>query len=163
MTGLIASPASAPDPENAEVVADDWFPPVTLDAVRDALRLGDGVVTTARLVAAIEGAMIHAFRELSQWRTARILEGAGQLTDVTALTVNGRNYAEVLWERAVRHFAGAELFTQYRDVSATEAALDRAEDKDTAAEEQRRLALAAIADLLAIGGAPIGRNRVALI
>ncbi|WP_260925453.1 head completion/stabilization protein [Novosphingobium sp. 9] len=107
--------------------------------------------------------MVHALRELATWRTARVLAGATQLSDVTDQQLNLRNYAELLWERAVRFFAGADLFAQYADLSATEAGLDRAAEKAPTADDHRRMALAAIADLRSVAGAPVARNRVELI
>lgn len=163
MTGLISSPVPAPDPDEAQVVADGWFPPIALADVRDRLRLGEGVVPTARLTEAIEGGMVHAFRELAEWRAARVLEGAAALENVTAATLNGRNYAVLLWERVVRYFAGADLAADYRDVTATDQGLDRAAEKDLTSDELRRRALAAVADLRSIGGDPVARNRVELI
>ncbi|SFG08363.1 Phage head completion protein (GPL) [Novosphingobium sp. CF614] len=163
MTGLISSPVPAPDPEAAQVVADGWFPPIALADVRDRLRLGEGTVSTARLTEAIEGGMVHALRELAQWRAARVLDGAGELADVTTDQLNGHNYAVLLWQRVVRYFAGADLAADYRDVSATDQGLDRAAEKDLTSDELRRRALAAVADLRSIGGDPVARNRVELI
>lgn len=163
MTGLISSPVPEPDPAAAEVAADGWFPPIALADVRDRLRLGEGAVPTARLIEAIEGGMLHAFRELADWRTARVLAGALELADVTDVEVNGQNHAVLLWGRVVRYFAGADLAADYRDVTATDQGLDRAAEKDLTSDELRRRALAAIADLRSIGGDPVPRNRVELI
>lgn len=163
MTGLVSVPASPVDPANAQVVADGWFPPVTLASVRGSVRLGEGVVTTQRLTAAIEGAMLHAFRELADWRTARVLSGAADLAGTTTDVLNNSNRAVMLWERIVRYFAAAELYEQHRDVSATDQGLDRAQEKSDTADEMRRLALAAVSDLLSIGGASVPRNTVDLI
>ncbi|MGE4324185.1 MAG: head completion/stabilization protein, partial [Sphingobium sp.] len=147
MTGLISSPAPSPDPEEASVEADGWFPAIALTDIRDRLRLGEGVVTTPRLTEAVESAMVHAFRELAEWRTARVLDGHASLAAVTVDQLNGRNYAVLLWERIVRSFAGADLAADYRDVTATDQGLDRATEKDTLSDELRRRALAAVADL----------------
>ena len=163
MTGLISVPAKPIDEDDPEVVADGWFPAVTLASVRERLRLGEGVVTTERLIEAIEGGMIHAFRELAEWRTARVLEGAAQLADVTTDQINGQNYAELLWARIVRYFAGAALYGDYRDVTATDQGLDRAAEKDDTSAELRRRALDAVTDLRSIGGEDVPRNRVELI
>lgn len=163
MTGLISSPVPAADPVQASVAADGWFPPIALSDVRDRLRLGEGVVTTARLTEAIEGGMVHAFRELVDWRAKQELAGAINLADVTDTMLNGRNYAVLLWERIVRYFAGADIAADYRDVTATDQGLDRSAEKDLTSDELRRRALAAIADLLSIGGDPVARNRVELI
>lgn len=166
MNGLVASPAPLPDPEDASVVADGWFPPVSVASVRGAVRLGGGSISHAMLVAAIEGGMLHAFRELADWRSARAGEGAAALADVTDLQINGRNLAVVLWERVVRFFAAAELFAENRDISATDSGLDRAMEKENSADEYRRNALAAVADLRSIGaaeGQAVARNRIELI
>lgn len=164
MTGLISSPVPVPEPDQAFVAADGWFPAILLNDVRDRLRLGEGAVTTARLTEAIEGGMLHAFRELADWRTAHALAGAISLADVTPLELNGRNLAVLLWERIVRYFAGADLAADYRDVTATDQGLDRAAEKDLTSDELRRRGLAAVADLLSIGVVdPVPRNRVSLI
>lgn len=163
MNGLIATPAAAPDPVDAQIEADGWFPAITLAPIREALRIGEGVVTTARLTAAIEGGMLHAFRELADWRTAQATAGIASLGDIDAPQINGRSQAVALWERIVRYFAGAEIIGQHRDISATKPALDREADQDDSADELRRLALAAVADLRSLGGPAVARNRVELI
>lgn len=164
MTGLVAYPAPNADPADAQVMADGWFPPVMLAAVRDVVRLGDGTVPTARLISGIEGGMLHAFRELSVWRSEREAAGATSLEQVTPQMLGGRNMAGLLWERVVTYFAAAELQGQYRDISATDDGLDRAAEKVTTADDSRRLALAAVADLRSIGvDKPVPRNRVDLI
>lgn len=163
MTGLVA-PAPGSDPLDAAVVADGWFPDILLADIRAQVRLGEGVVTTARLVPAIEGAMLSAMRALAAWRSARALEGAAQLADVTAETVGGTNRAELLWQRVIRFYAAAELADGHRDISATDEGSDRADEKVSTADDYRRLAYAAVADLLSIGATePEPRNRVSLV
>lgn len=164
MTGLVPYPAANADPADAQVVADGWFPPVTLAAAREIPRLGDGTVPTARLNAAIEGAMLTAFRLLNAWRSTHAAAGIASLVGVTPLTLNGRNRAVVLWERIVIYSAAAELQGQYRDISATDDGLDRAAEKVMTADDSRRIAHAAVADLLSIGAdRPVLRNAVELI
>lgn len=164
MTGLISFPAPNADPAGAEVVADGWFPPVKLEAVREVPRLGEGTVPPARLISAIEGGMLHAFRELAAWRSAHAAAGVTSLGQLPSPTFNGRPMVVALWERAVIYFAAAELQGQYRDISATDDGLDRAAEKVLTADDSRRIALAAIADLRSIGtDRPVGRNRVELI
>jgi len=163
MNGLVSSPAPLPDPANAVVVADGWFPPIALADVRDKIRIAGASISNPMLVEAIEGGMLHAFRELADWRTLRVLSGALVLERVTTDTLNGRNRAVVLWERIVRYFAAAELFGENREISATDKGLDRALEKENSADEYRRNALAAVADLRSIGGEDVPRNRVDLI
>lgn len=162
MTGLVAPPPKQDQPDQA-VEADDWFPPVLLEPIRNRVRLGDGVVTTERLVSAIEGAILTATRELADWQASRQAEGASELADVTDRQMAGSNLAELLWQRAVQFLAAAELADLHRDVSATADGLDRAEEKSTTGEEYRRLAWHAIADLTSIGGDRQPRNRVELV
>jgi len=164
MTGLIPFPGAEADPQDAQVVADGWFPPVKLALVRDVVRLGDGTVPPARLTAAIKSGMLHGFRELAVWRSAHALSGIASLDQVTDQTIDGQNLAVELWQRVVMYFAAAELQGQYRDISATDDGLDRAAEKATTADDSRRIALAAVADLRSIGAEkPVARNRVELI
>jgi hypothetical protein len=167
MAGLSASPPTPLDPANADVVADGWFPAIRLDLVRKAVRLGDGAVMTERLIASVESAMVTAFRQLADWRTAHVLAGAADLAAITTRELNNRNYAVALWERLILSLTAADLFAGNRDISATDKGLDRAVDKEDGADEYYRRAWAAVADLrsLAPGGidAPAPRNRVELI
>lgn len=163
MTGLVA-PAPNTDADSAAVVADGWFPPVPLATIRETLRLGDGAVTTSRLVAATEGAILTALRLLADWRSGHATNGVAGLADVTDLQVNKVNMAVLLWLRAVRYFAAAELADGHRDLTATTEGSDRAEAKDQTADHYRRIANHAVADLLSIGAAEREpRNRVSLV
>lgn len=167
MAGLSASPPKPLDPANAQVVADGWFPPIALEMVREGVRLGDGSVKSERLIAAIESAMVTAFRQLADWRTAHALAGAANLQAITSRELNGANYAVKLWQRLILSLTAADLFAGNRDISATDKGLDRAADKEDGADEYYRRAWAAVADLhsLAPGGVEtdVLRNRVELI
>jgi len=164
MTGLVAPAPGVDAAEAGTVVADGWFPEISLADVRGQVRLGEGAVTTTRLTAAIEGAMLSALRTLASWRTARVTEGATSLAQVTDQTINGVNVAEMLWQRAIRYHAAAELADGHRDLSATNEGLDRADEKDLTADDYRRMAYHAEADLMSIGAdEPAPRNRVSLL
>lgn len=165
MSGLIAPPDNTA-PAGQIVAADGWFPDIDTETLRQTVRLGDGVVTPARLVAAVEGAMITALKALAAWRSARATAGAPGLSAVTAIEVGGRNMAVVLWERVVTYYAAAELADLHTDIAATGEALSRQDEKAGMADHYRRIAHAAVADLLALGaeaGAAPGRNRVELL
>ncbi|NBC35554.1 head completion/stabilization protein [Novosphingobium sp. FSY-8] len=163
MTGLIATPIAPPDTPGASVAADGWFPAVALADVRAHQQLGGSSLTESQLMFAVEGAMLTAMRALATWRADRIAAGADTLADATTDTIGGQNLAVRLWTRAVALYAAADLAADNRDITATDSALTRAAEKDTAADELRRKAHAAIADLLSIGGTPVPRNRVSLI
>lgn len=165
MAGITAPADNVEDPGTL-IAADGWFPAVSTASIRKTIRLGEGTVTAERLVAAIEGAMVTAFRDLADWRTARAMAGAAQLSDVTTVTINGSNQAELIWQRIIRFYAAAELADLHVDVSATNEALDREEEKRETADDYRRLAYHAVADLLSIGSAEsvlVQRNRVELL
>lgn len=168
MTGLTAPPDNF-EPEGFDVVADGWFPPISTDHVRKAIRLGEGAVTDERLVAAIEGGILSGLRALHDWRSARALEGAASLAAVTTEQINGQNRAELIWKRIVTFYAAAELADMHVDVSATDEAIDRNEEKRDTAGIYRTKAYDAVADLRAIGAADpastalAARNRVELI
>jgi hypothetical protein len=168
MTGLTAPPDNFA-PEGIAIEADGWFPAIGTEQVRAAIRLGEGAVTEARLIQAIEGGILSGLRSLSDWRKARALEGATALAAVTTDQINGKNKAELIWQRIVTFYAAAELADMHIDVSATDEAIDRNEEKRDSAGIYRTKAYDAVADLRAIGAedddakARAVRNRVELI
>lgn len=168
MTGLTAPPDNF-EPAGIDVAADGWFPPVSTEHVRAAIRLGEGAVTDARLVQAIEGGILSGLRALAVWRTARALDGASQLADVTDETINGSNRAELIWKRVVTFFAAAEMADMHVDLSATDESIDRTAEKRDVAGIYRTKAHDAVADLRAIGAvdanaiAAAQRQRVELL
>ena len=168
MTGLTAPPDNF-QPEGVEVAADGWFPAISTQQVRAAIRLGEGAVTDQRLIQAIEGGILSGLRDMFAWRTARALEGAANLAAVTEDEINGKNRAVLIWHRIVTFYAAAELADMHIDVSATDEAIDRNEEKRDAAGIYRTKAYDAVADLRAIGavdaaGASLAqRQRVELI
>jgi hypothetical protein len=165
MIGLnsISYPVDAPDAPDAQVVADGWFPPITLDRVRTLTQLGSDTTET-QLTSAIEGAMLTVFRQVVGWRKTHVLAGAADLAAVTDQTLNDRNQAEVLWERAVSHHAHADLSSGDLAMSATDSGMNSVPGKEAAADEARRKGDAAIADLLSIGAEKtVQRNSVRML
>lgn len=167
MAGLTAAPDNHTS-EGQVIAADGWFPGIPADAIRKAIRLGDGAIDDERLAAAIEGAIIAGLRALSGWRSGRAAEGFADLASVAPTDlVNDKPRAEILWLRVVGFYTAAELADMHLDISATDEALDRDSEKRDQADDFRRKAYEAVADLQAIGlpageTAP-GRNFVALI
>ena len=145
---FVAVPPAPQSPANTEVSAGDWWPTVDCNAVRDALRLGD-VVTHPRLVGAIEGALITVTGELREWKAAQVAAGHAGLVDVDPYEeINGITRLEVLFQRAVRFTAGAELLEGHRDAAATNELLNRADAEIQTAGDYRRLATHAIRDII---------------
>ncbi|RVU03936.1 hypothetical protein EOE18_13860 [Novosphingobium umbonatum] len=164
MTGLIAVPIAPAAP--VELAADGWFPPIGLARIRACLPIGGGggSITNEQLQFAIEGGMLTALAALSEWRSAHAAAGVASLADLPSPVLAGRKASLVLWERAVAYYACADLVAVNVDITATDAGLNREEEKASKADEFRRLGHAAIADLRSIGAArPIPRNMVRLL
>ena len=164
MNGFVSTPPAPASPVASTVAADGWFPAVDVNSIRDRLRIGEGIVTHERLVAAIEGAMLTALRALASWRSAFAAAGVASLDEVPCDNLNGTPVVLVIWERIVRFYAGSEVLDLHRDISATDQIAPRAEGDRLTADECRRLAHAAVADMLSIGATTmVQRNRVELI
>lgn len=164
MSGFIATPPAPASPVGSTVAADGWFPPIDVNSVRDTLRIGEGVVTHERLVAAIEGAMITALRQLSAWRSAFAAAGFESLDQIDDVEIGGRKMTEVIWERIIRYYVAAEIADLHRDLVVSDQANIRGENERLTADDYRRMAHHAVSDLLSIGAEkPVPRNRVSLL
>ncbi|MFM9269969.1 head completion/stabilization protein [Halomonas elongata] len=143
---LIAAGTGQP-PEDAPSLANNSFwPDIAPADFRDATRL-DGTVTAPRLVQALQIAMADINRQLAEWQQARQNDGAATLDDVTAPAWAGPDHYAVLYRRAVYATAHASLLERYRDVSATSEGDERGEAKDLAADDVRRDARWAVAEI----------------
>lgn len=155
---FVTVPPDPVSPPGAVVSGDGWWPDIDCNAMRDALRLGQ-IVTHARLVAALESGLLTVEGELAFWRAAREAEGCTSLAGVEPIrTINGQSRAVVLYTRAVRCAAAAELSETHRDVTATGHGDARAEDDKLTASDYRRMTTEAVRDLIATN-----RNAVDLI
>lgn len=173
MSAFIATPPTPETPEDSVIVVDDWFPEISLINIRDTIRMGENVVTHARLEAAVLGALVTALRHLADWRSAHASRGVASLADIDDIAMMGTARPVVLWQRIVRFYTAAEIADGHRDITATDEGQIRAEEENMTADQYRRLAHNAVTDLLAIRPAdePAGefdpvdgqRNRVALI
>ena len=145
---LIATPPRPASPPAVQVSAGDWYPAIDLNRTRDVLRLGE-VVTHTRLIEAVRGAVLHVMDELSAWRAAQVDAGHASLDAVAPeIRIDGVSRLSHLWMRAVRFTAAAELAETHRDISATSEGSNRADSQLLSAADYRRLATAAIRDML---------------
>lgn len=157
-TGLIAIPPAPESPIGSTVLVDAWYPAISVESLRAALRLR-GDVPHARLVAAIEGAVLTITGELVDWQAARIAEGHASLAAIDAASViNGQSRLTLLFTRAVRCAAAAELGDLARDASATLDAAQRLDDEAGVSASLHRMAILAVRDMLGVT-----RTAVALI
>lgn len=150
-----AVPPAPASPEGTVVAVDNWYPPIDCNAMRDVLRLGT-VVTHKQLVDAIQGGVITVVQDLASWRAAREAAGATSLDDVAPEEVVGdQTRLSVLFTRAVRFAAAAELAELHRDLSATAEGSARAESQLLTAADYERMRINAVRDIL-------GTSRVAV-
>lgn len=145
---FVALPASPVSPDNSVVPGDGWYPEIDVNAMRDALRITDQI-THARIVGAIEGGLLTVEGELAFWRATQESEGFADLAAVDPdRMIGGEHRLTLLYTRAVRFHAAAELAELHRDLSATTDGATRAEPQLLTAEDYRKHATAAIRDIL---------------
>ena len=150
MNGLVSTHSPLITPENSEYVVDGWFPPIDLAALRNRVRIGEGVVSHERLFNAVEGAVLTALRNLAEWRALHALDGIDALTDIDDIQIGGINRPVVLWNRIILYYTAAEIADTHRDISATDQGDTRADQENVSADDYRRLAHNAINDLRSI-------------
>jgi len=147
---IAIEPCEQDDPENpnpALVVKNDgWFPDISLSDMRAAMRL-DGTVTLERLKDAAIAAIIYVNNDLQNWKSGKVQDGANSLADIPAQTINDESILLINYRRAVHCMAKADLIERYRDYDTTGEGNKKAEWLDSSADEQRRNAHWAIADL----------------
>ncbi|MFC0683173.1 MULTISPECIES: head completion/stabilization protein [Sphingomonadaceae] len=135
-------------PADITVPGDGWYPDFNATAMRDALRLTT-MVTPERLLGAVQGGMLSVEGELAEWRGECEAEGAASLADVKPeRMVAGEHRLTLLYTRAVRMYAAAELAETHRDLTATQDGQARADTEATTAQEYLRMATHAIRDIL---------------
>lgn len=165
MSDLISTPPSPASPVDSMVTVDGWFPDIDVNALRKSTRMGENIVTHERLVAAIEGAILTALRNLALWRAAHASAGIAELAEVPDdVEISGQPRTVILWHRIIRHYTAAEVADQYRDLVATDQQIQRGDEQVITADQHRRMGHNAVADLQSIGAeAPVLRNSVELI
>jgi len=152
---LISVPPSPASPQNSKVAVDSWYPEIDCNAMRDALRVGE-IVTHARLLEAVRSGIITVTGELRSWRAQQEAAGHATLADVSGDDkIDDVARLELLFTRAVRMMAAAELVELHRDISATNDGVGRDESQLQTAADYRRMGIWAIRDML-------GTTRVAV-
>lgn len=153
MSAFVAAPPAPASPAASTVGPGGGFwPDVDVNAFRDAVRLGDTTLPHARLVFALEGAVARLMIELANWQARQVAAGSATLADVAPdLELSGEPLAVVLWTRAARWLAAAELADGHADLTATDQAVNRAADKRLIADDYRRMASTAQGQLLRLG------------
>ena len=139
---------AAPPPDLAEITSGAFWPPLALADVRTAVRI-DHTVTHQRLRYAVSAAVVYVNQQLAAFQAAMQQKGIATLAAIDPQAqINGRTVAEHHYRRAVYSYTKAELLETYADYDATGKSADRAEAKQEQANDYRREAHGAIADLL---------------
>lgn len=143
-------PAADGDPpeqkRDACIANDGWWPDLSIADLRDVATI-DPTVTPARLREAAVAAMLDVNRQLASWRGARVLDGAANLEAVPAAEADGQSVLVHLYTRALFSTVAAGLAERLRNIAATAAGAERAEEMLTIADTHRRDARWAVADL----------------
>ncbi len=151
MSGFVPMPPAPQSPDASVVKADGWFPEIDVNAMRSAMRLR-GEVPHGRLVEAIRGGILTATIDLAQWKAAWVEQGKVSLAGVKPDDkIDDEHRLTMLFTRAVRFYAAAELADLARDSSATQDEVDRIEEESLVAPDMKRTALQAIRDILGVG------------
>jgi hypothetical protein len=158
MGSLIANGGTiATTTQDEGIIANDGFwPDVDLAALRASTRL-TGNVTAERLRASAIEAMLDVNTQLARYRAARIGEGWDSAADVGE-TIAGASALVHRYLRAVASTVQADITEKYRDWDNTRAGDYRAQGEVDSADDFRRNARWAVADIL---GRP--RNVVELL
>jgi hypothetical protein len=150
MGGLIANGGPVPNttaPIDGDPIANDGFwPDVDLAALRGSTRL-TGNVTPDRLRACTIDAMLDVNRQLATYRATQIAAGWSTAADIGE-TIAGASALVHRYQRAIASTVQADLAERYRDWDTTRAGDHRADAESVAADDFRRNAQWAIADIL---------------
>ena len=151
MSGFVATaPVPPADAPSDAIENDGWFPPLSIAATRNAMRL-DGTVTDERLRAALVNAMADINRQLRDYRATQAEAGHASLAAASAGdALDGQPRLVVLYLRAVMCAAKADMTERYRDFDADGASSGRARDMEPSIDEQRRNAQWAVRDILGV-------------
>lgn len=150
MSFVARPPASAieqPPAEEAPVVNDGFFPNIEPAAVREAARIPLSI-TSARLRAAILGAIMTVEIDLRAFALASAAAGHATLANVPAPQLDGQSLQLIRYQRAIALYAKAELIERHRDFDTTAAGGAQADELTASIGELRRDAQHAVRDLL---------------
>ncbi|WP_249383849.1 head completion/stabilization protein [Chitinivorax sp. B] len=154
---MMIQPTTSPPADSLPIQAGSFWPVVTLDQLRKAMRL-DGTVTNERLRMALIEAIASVNGDLASWRQRQQAQGFASLATVPAEPIDGQSVLVQRWLRAVYCLAVANVTERYRSFDATGAGHQQADRLDSTVDDLRRDSRWAVTDLLGIG-----RSTVALI
>lgn len=147
MTDTVFIPAPSPSAPGAKVAAGPFWPDVDLNDLRTSMRIGGSTIPDARLIQAIQAAIITVAQDLWTWRSARELEGHANLLACPAEEIGGESVLVINYRRAVYSYAAADLVETHGDITATAASVDKSEANGCTADDHRRNGVHAVRDI----------------
>lgn len=151
MTGFVSRPPAAdaqpPAAPPAEVITGDgWWPDIDLAKLREIARIPT-TVTPVRLRDSTAAAMLDLNQVLAAWRAPHVEAGWANLHAVPAPEIDGQSRLVFLYTRAIHSTVAADLAEKTKDLTATAAGVDRADELACPADELRRSAVWAMREL----------------
>lgn len=146
LTGNGGAAATPLTDDGSPITNDGFWPDIDLGALRASTRL-TGNVTAARLRAATITAALFINAQLMAFRASKKAEGWESAADMDD-TIDGKSVLVQRYLRAIACSVQADLAEHYRDWDNTRAGDHRAESEVAAADEFRRNAQWALADIL---------------
>lgn len=134
----------------APIVNNGFWPDIDPADFRSTQRI-DTTITSPRVLHALQVAMASLNRQLADWQAEQLEAGYAGAENVPLEAWQIAGHHTLLYVRAVYAQATANILERYRDVSATGDGDERGEAKAEAAEDYRRDARWAVAEI-------VGRN-----
>ncbi|MBZ9576718.1 head completion/stabilization protein [Modicisalibacter sp. MOD 31.J] len=133
--------------ETPEIANNGFWPAIDPDTFRSEHRV-ESTVTTPRVLTALRIAMASLNRQLADWQREQVEAGHTTADAVPLEDWQISGHHSLLYVRAVYAEAHAQLLERYREVSATQDGDERGEAKADAAEDYRRDARWAVAEII---------------
>lgn len=143
---LIAYDSNPPETSVDAVSNAGFWPDIKPSHFRDAERI-DSSITDVRVNLALQTAMADINRQLADWQQRQQDDGADKIEDVVPPKWLPADSYSALYLRAVYATATASLLERYRNHSATADGDERGEAKDMVADDYRRDARWAVAEI----------------
>lgn len=119
-------------PSNITISSGTFFPVISLDEIRDFVRI-DGSVTDVRLRQLVREEIIDVNRLL-----ASIVMKANTLADLAVNQIDGKPDTEILYFSAVSNGVAAKIKEKYPDYDSTNSGVKKAELMECSVDDCRR-------------------------
>lgn len=138
--GFVANGNNTPSQIN--IKSDPFYPSISLDHIREIVRI-DGAVTNARLQQAIIEEVIDVNRLLKVLK-----DKATVLSDLSTIEINDQPETDYLYLSAVANGVAAKINENYRNYDSSNSGAKKAEEAEYTVDDYRRNKQWAILQLL---------------